>query len=79
VTDRIEDIVERTIAHTRGLLATMPEIWPVARVGVQKIRDDLALDAPDHPALPRLQAFVAEIDQCAGDPARPASPPRPRR
>jgi hypothetical protein len=62
VTDRIEDIVERTIAHTRTLLATMPEIWPVARVGVQKILDDLALDAPDHLALQRLQAFIAAID-----------------
>jgi hypothetical protein len=62
VTDRIEDIIERTIAHTRGLLATMPEIWPVARVGMQKIHDDLALGAPDHPALLRLQAFIAEMD-----------------
>ena len=62
MTDRIEDIVERTIAHTRTLLATMPEIWPVARVGVQKIHDDLALETPDHPALQRLQAFIAEMD-----------------
>jgi hypothetical protein len=67
VSDRVEEIVDRTIAHTLTVLAALPDIWPVARIGVQKIHDDLAVGAPDHPALERLRAFIAETDLASGE------------
>jgi hypothetical protein len=54
----VEAIVERTIRHTRAILAISPERWDHARSGMLKIRESLAKRAPGHPALDRLIAFV---------------------
>jgi len=54
----VEEIVDRTIRHTRAILAIAPGRWDHARSGVLKIRDSLAEIAPGDPALERLTAFV---------------------
>ena len=64
--DKIEDIVERAIAYTRPLLEAAPERWPAARSGLQRIHDDLRRDAPSHPALRRLTAFIVQWDERRG-------------
>jgi hypothetical protein len=62
MSDRIEEIVERTIAHTRRLLQASPDRWDAARRGLETICGDLAKAAPHNPALARLRAFVGEED-----------------
>lgn len=63
MTDKIDEIVDRTIKHTRELLAADAIEWSVARVGLERIGDGLAAEAPDHPALVRLRDFVVEQDR----------------
>jgi hypothetical protein len=57
--DMIDQIVEQTIANTLRVLATSQLAWSVAREGIEKIHDDLAVRSPGHPALKRLETFVA--------------------
>lgn len=66
MSDKVEEIVERAIEYTRPWLEYAPERWPAARRGLQRIRDDLLRDAPSHPALLRLTAFIAQWDRRAG-------------
>ena len=61
--DLIERIVEQTIAQTLTLVTTSQQTWSVARAGMKKIYDDLALRSPGHPALERLKTFIAERDR----------------
>jgi len=63
VTDIIDAIVDRTIAHTRQLLKSDEIDWPTAHAGLEKVHDGLAVDAPDHPALFGLRDFIAEQDR----------------
>jgi hypothetical protein len=65
MTDKVDEIVERAIEHTLPYLEASPERWRPARQGLQRIHDDLARNAPGHPALQRLRAFVARWDQRA--------------
>jgi hypothetical protein len=67
MTDKIEEIVGRAIAYTRPLLEVSPGRWRVARKGLRRIRDDLYREAPDHPALLRLDAFMAQWDRRDGE------------
>ena len=64
--DKVEEIVERAIEYTRPLLEYAPERWPAARSGLRRIHDDLVRDAPNHRALQRLTAFIAQWDRRAG-------------
>ena len=57
--DRIDEIVEQAIAYTAPLVEASPERWSAARQGLRRIHADLLREAPDHPALSRLRAFVA--------------------
>jgi len=63
VADAIDRIVERAIEHTRTILATRRSEWGAARSGLLKIRASLVERAPGHPALDRLDAFIAERDR----------------
>ena len=63
MTDKINAIVDRTIEHTRELLETNQIDWATARAGLDRIYDSLASEAPGHPALDRLQDFIAEQDR----------------
>ena len=63
MTDEIGAIVDQAIMHTRRLLESSTVEWEVARVGLMKIRDTLADDAPGDPALDRLRDFIAEQDR----------------
>ena len=63
MTDEIGMIVDQAIMHTRQLLDSSAVEWEVARVGLMKIRDTLAGDAPGHPALDRLRNFIAKQDR----------------
>ena len=59
---RIEDIVDRAIEHTLTIVASSHVEWSVARKGLERIRDDLAVGAPGHAAVQRLNAFIADQD-----------------
>jgi hypothetical protein len=61
--DIIEEIVDRAIEHTRTILAAAPYDWRIAQKGLQIIHDDLGRRAPEHPALVRLKAFIANEDE----------------
>ncbi len=63
MSDRIEEIVERAIAYTAPLLDASPDRWSAARRGLRKIHADLLREAPEHPALSRLRAFVAQWER----------------
>jgi hypothetical protein len=58
--DVIDRIVEQTIANTLTILTTSRQEWSIAREGIERIYDDLALHSPGHPALQRLKIFVTE-------------------
>lgn len=63
----IEDIVDRAIEHTVTIVASSRVEWSVARMGLEKIRDDLAVCAPGHAAVQRLNAFIADRDRARGE------------
>ncbi len=63
MTDKVEEIVNRSIEHTLTILAALPDIWPAARAGLERILDDLAANEPDHPALRRLREFIVAQDR----------------
>jgi len=63
MSDIIEQIVERTIAHTLTIVTTSQQTWSVARSGIEKIHDDLARRCPGHPALERLKTFLVDRDR----------------
>ncbi len=65
--DNIEEIVDRAIEHTLTILGTSRGEWSVARKGLERIHDDLAVAAPGHPALERLKAFIADQDRSRGE------------
>ena len=59
--DTIDQIVDRAIAYTRQVLEKAPRHWDVARDGLERMRQNLAEGAPDHPALERLEMYIAEL------------------
>ena len=59
--DRIDTIVEMAINYTRTVLRTAPEHIDVALAGLERLRTDLMLEVPEHPALERLRSFLDEI------------------
>ncbi len=65
MSDRIEEIVEQVIEYTAPLLEASPGRWSAARRGMKKIHADLLREAPDHPALPRLRAYIALWERSA--------------
>lgn len=67
MTDTINAIVDQAIAHSRALLESSQVEWATARVGLEQIRDALAVEAPGHPALDRLCDFIAEQDRVRRD------------
>jgi hypothetical protein len=67
VTDKINAIVDQAIMHTRSLLESSQVERETARVGLEKLRDSLAIEAPGHPALDRLRDFIAEQDRVRRD------------
>ena len=67
MTDKIDAIVDKAIAHTREQLESLRVDWAVARDGLERIHDSLALDAHCHPALDRLLDFIAEQERLRRD------------
>jgi hypothetical protein len=57
----VETLIDRAIANSRTYLRAPGGDWRVARVGLERILDDLTARAPDHPALARLGDFIAEL------------------
>ena len=57
----IETLVERAIVHTLTWLRAAACDRRVARAGLERILADLAARAPGHPALARLDDFIAEF------------------
>ena len=67
--DKIDDIVDKAIEYTRLVLLTAPEHGETARAGLETMRDNLILGAPDHPALARLSAFLTSLGASSGKPS----------
>jgi len=66
--DKIDRIVERAIAYTMLVLQAAPLHRETARTGLERMRTNLTLGAPDHPALERLQVFLDELEVIARSP-----------
>jgi hypothetical protein len=64
--DKIDHIVERAIEYTLHVLEAAPQHREAARTGLERMRCNLTIGAPDHPALERLRAFLSELDTAAG-------------
>jgi hypothetical protein len=60
--DGIEQIVEQAIACTVTVLQTAPEHRDAACAGLERLRNNLLLGVPDHPALERLRLFLVELE-----------------
>ena len=60
--DGIEQIVERAVACTVTVLQTAPEHLDAACAGLERLRNNLLLGVPDHPALDRLGLFLVELE-----------------
>lgn len=60
--DGIEQIVERAIACTVTVLQTAPEHLDAACAGLERLRNNLLLGVPNHPALDRLGLFLVELE-----------------
>ncbi len=63
--DRIWQIVERAIDFTDLVLKAAPHHGAAARRGLEQLRDNLAQNAPDHPALNRLRNYIAALREKA--------------
>jgi hypothetical protein len=62
MTDRVEDLVERTVRYTSEILAAKVADWSVARIGLVKIAERIHALTPDHPALEALGRFIISND-----------------
>jgi hypothetical protein len=60
--DKIDQIIEQAIAYTLTVLRAAPTHRGAARAGLERLRNNLALDAPDHPALERLRSFLDDLE-----------------
>jgi hypothetical protein len=60
--DRIDTIVEMAINYTQTVLRRAPEHFEAARAGLERLRHDLTLDVPDHPAAERLRSFLETLE-----------------
>jgi hypothetical protein len=56
-------MVDRAIAYTEHVISTKPEHYRAARIGLQRIRDRLIQDHPDHPALARLNTYLEQLSK----------------
>ena len=65
--DKIDQIIEKAISYTRMVLRLAPAHLDVARAGLERLRDNLALDAPDHPGLARLRYFIDDLEMRAAE------------
>jgi hypothetical protein len=59
----IDEVVRRSIRHTRLMLKEGSYNWPVARLALRKILADLEAQAPAEPSLRRLRSFIASTDR----------------
>jgi hypothetical protein len=59
----IDQIVARSIRHSRLMLRQGSYNWPVARLALRKILADLEARSPNPPSLARLRAFIASKDR----------------
>ena len=61
----LDDIVNRAIHYTNGVLARMPSYREVAIAGLRKLRAALARDGADGSALVRLDSYLESLDDKA--------------
>jgi hypothetical protein len=66
----IEILIDRAIVNTQAYLRAPGGDRRIARAGLERILADLTARAPDHPALARLGAFVAEFARAANEHGR---------
>ena len=59
----LEDIVSRAIDYTNSILSMMPTYRQAAIAGLRKLRAALAANAPDDPALGRLDDYLESLDE----------------
>jgi hypothetical protein len=58
----LEDIVQRAINYTNGVLDRMPSYREAAVAGLRKLRAALAANSPDDPALAELDAYLESLE-----------------
>jgi hypothetical protein len=61
--DNIDEIVDRAILYTEKILGQAPRHYPVAREGLERMRDNLTIGAQDHPALDRLDDYLGDLER----------------
>jgi hypothetical protein len=59
--DDIDKIVDKAIQYTEDILGRAPRHYPVAREGLERMRDNLKIGAGDHEALRRLEDYLNEL------------------
>jgi len=57
----LDDIVDRAIDYTTRIQQTMPSYRAAAVEGLRKLRDNLAQNSPDDPAILKLDAYLERI------------------
>ena len=62
MTDKIDELVAHAIAYTKSLLSADGLHWPVAKQGMRRMADNMRVGREGHPAIARLEAFIAEQD-----------------
>jgi hypothetical protein len=50
------------ITYTLTVLRTAPAQFEGARAGLERLRHDLTLDVPEHPAAERLRSFLETLE-----------------
>jgi hypothetical protein len=61
--DKIDEIVDKAIQYTEDILGRAPQHYPVAREGLERMRDNLEIGAEGHPALRKLENYLNELDR----------------
>jgi hypothetical protein len=61
--DKIEEIVDKAIQYTEDILQRAPQHYPVAREGLEQMRDNLKIGAGDHEALRKLEKYLNELER----------------
>jgi hypothetical protein len=69
--DVVETLIDHAIANSQVYLRAPGGVRRVARAGLERIFADLTARAPNHPALGRLSAFIAELAAPLNDQGRP--------
>ena len=61
--DKIEEIVHRAVRYTEDILSRAPQHYRIAREGLERMCDTLAVCDAGDPALQRLRDYIHELER----------------